>query len=67
MISEFYCDFYGCLSSIRSHAGRYRLRIYTPNGTVVIHNKLYDTYRGAKIALGRICEGTQKLVGKEEA
>ena len=67
MRSEYYRDFYGCHASIKSSAGRYRLKVVTPNGTIVFHNKLYDTYRGARIALGRICEGTQKLVGKEEA
>lgn len=51
--AEFYRDFSGCTASIRKSGDRFRLRIRTPSGGLLIHSKSYDTYRGAKIALGK--------------
>ena len=52
-MTEFYRDFSGCRASIKQHAGKFRLKIWTPSGSLLIHSKRYDTYRGAKIALGK--------------
>ena len=61
MKAEFYRDFSGCTASIRKHAGKFRLRIRTPSGGLLIHSKAYDTYRGAKIALGKIGDCWEKV------
>ena len=53
MKAEFYRDFSGCRASIKQHTGKFRLKIWTPSGSLLIHSKRYDTYRGAKIALGK--------------
>ena len=52
-MTEFYRDFSGCRASIKQHAGKFRLKIWTPSGTLLIHSKRYDTYRGAKIAMSK--------------
>lgn len=49
---ESYKDFYGCTAYIRTaKSGRARLTIFT--GTHLIFVKTYQTYRGAKIAMGK--------------
>ena len=50
---EYYRDFYGCTASIREKRnGTFRLIMSTPQGKL-IQAKDYNTYRGAKIAMGR--------------
>lgn len=51
---EYYRDFTGCTASIRKRAGGYHLKAKTPGGVITICSKLYKTYIGAKIALGKI-------------
>ena len=65
MTKEFYRDPYGCTASIlRNPDGRrFLLSVRTPQG-VLIYGKTYTTYRGAKIALGRISNGM--MTKKEE-
>ena len=54
---EYYRDPYGCTASIRHRQdGQWQLRVCTPHGAP-IHNKKYPTYRGARIALGKMSEG----------
>lgn len=49
---ETYKDFYGCSAYIRTtKGGGARLTIYS--GTHLIFAKNYQTYRGAKIAMGK--------------
>lgn len=62
---EFYCDPYNCTASILCHPNgrRFLLSVRSPHG-VLIHGKTYTTYRGARIALGKISEGT--MTKKEE-
>ena len=56
-MKERYTDVYGCVGIItRTSAGRAKLAIYTCYGDTVV-NKWYDSYRGAKIAMGRYGEG----------
>lgn len=61
--TEYYRDSYGCTASIThcKKLGQFRLRISNPYGHRFIL-KYYPTYRGAKIAMGRISEGTMQLV-----
>lgn len=61
MKPEFYRDFSGCRASIKQHAGKFRLKIWTPSGGLLIHSKRYDTYRGAKIAMGKIGDSWSKV------
>lgn len=61
-MTEYFRDFYGCTASItHCRNGTFRLRISNPHGQRFIL-KYYPTYRGAKIAMGRISEGTMQLV-----
>ena len=61
-MTEYYRDAYGCTASVtHCRNGTIRLRISNPHGQRFIL-KTYPTYRGAKIAMGRICEGTMRLV-----
>lgn len=61
---ELYKDFYGGRACIRTaKSGEARLTIRTPSGKL-IHAKDYKTYRGAKIAMGRMSDGW-KLVHQE--
>ena len=54
---ELYRDFYGCVACIRKYkSGSVRLTVRTPGGEL-IHAKNYNTYRGAKIAMGRLSDG----------
>ena len=48
---ESYKDIYGCTASIVQTKNGYRLKVFA--GCRYIINKVYDTYRGAKIAMGR--------------
>lgn len=57
---EVYRDFYGCHASIKnSHDGSAQLTVRTSAGKL-IHTKRYSTYRGAKIAMGRLSDGWVK-------
>ena len=60
MKKEYYRDPYGCTASILiNHDGRCLLTIRIPQGDL-FHSKTYRTYRGARIALGRLSEGMMK-------
>ena len=66
MKKEFYREPCGCTASIlRSPDGRCLLSVRIPQGDL-IHSKTYRTYRGAKIALGRMSDGMMELTKKED-
>ena len=66
MVKEFYEDFYGCTASILRHpSGKSLLTVRVPQGDL-IHSKTYPTYRGARIALGKMSEGTARQTGRKE-
>ena len=58
---KFYRDFYGGSASIaRTQAGLYRLRVRGASGALEI-NRTYNTFRGARIAMGRYSDGWSEL------
>ena len=58
---KFYRDFYGGSASIaRTQTGLYRLRIRGASGNLE-RNKTYETFRGARIAMGRYSDGWIEL------
>jgi len=60
-MKKYYRDFYGNTASIsKTNDSRFRLKVRVSNGQLV-HNKVYDTERGAKIALGRSSDGWKEL------
>ena len=63
---ETYTDFYGCTYSILYQPdGTYRMAARTPHGNL-FYMKTYARYRGCRIALGKLTEGTALLTGKKE-
>lgn len=57
---EFYRDFYGCTASVRRYNnGSARLTVRSAAGKL-IHAKDYASYRGAKVAMGRLSDGWVK-------
>ncbi len=63
---EFYRDVYGCTASIyrRQDDTVVNLTVCDGHGNTVINWRPYRTYRGAKIALGRMSDGWT-MTGKE--
>lgn len=64
--AEFYKDPYGCTASIAPHHIGFRVKIKTDRGDL-IHDKIYSTYRGAKVALGKVSEGMMERTGTIKA
>lgn len=66
MKKECYRDPYGCTASIKLGINRdgYVLCMYDPYGTC-FHKDKYDTYHGARIALGKLSGGMMELNGEE--
>ena len=57
-----YEDFYGCeYHYYLFYDGTVRLVGYTSNG-IRFHDKIYKSQRGANIALGKISEGTARMI-----
>ena len=53
----FYTDIYGCTADLCEYpSGTTRLTVRDPRGTI-IHRKEYNTWRGAKVALGKLSDG----------
>lgn len=66
MLKEFFADFYGFTYSLLHNTdGKTLLTARFPNGSLYL-SKVYSTERGARIALGRISEGTARPTGKKE-
>lgn len=56
-MKEYYRDPYGCTASIKqTTTGKWQLRICIPNGSCFF-SKIYATYRGARIGLGKRSDG----------
>ena len=65
-ITYYYRDFYGCTASI--HLRRDKSCLLTmrlPNGDLYCQ-KTYSTWRGARIALGKMSEGTARPTVRKE-
>lgn len=63
----FYTDFYGCHADLcqMMHSNETRLTIRDPYGNI-IHRKYYCTWRGARIAMGKLSDCWRNdLTGKE--
>lgn len=62
IVREWYTDFYGCRYRITRdiRTGLCLLTGYVAGTDRVFLNSRYDTYRGAKIALGRYSDGTAR-------
>lgn len=62
----FYEDFCGCTYVLCCNKdGTYDLSVRLPRGDLYIV-KSYSTWRGARIAIGKISEGTAKPTGRKE-
>ena len=58
---EMFRDFYGCHATIRNFQnGSCRLTVRRRDGRL-FHSKNYSSRRGARIAMGRMSDGWQKL------
>jgi hypothetical protein len=55
-----YKDFYGCTATIRTSKGQYKLVMKTAAGKT-IGNNLYDTFNGARIAMGKSSDGWKEV------
>ena len=65
MLKEYFEDFYGFTYSLLHNTdGQVLLTARFPHGGLYL-SKVYSTERGARIALGRISEGTARMQGKE--
>ena len=59
-----YRDFYGCHAYIKPERHAYGKPYYTLSvwyGTKCIHRQNYNTFKGARIALGRITDGVYEV------
>ena len=65
-IRYFYRDFYGCTASINLRPnGSCLLTMRLPHGDLYCQRE-YSTWRGARIALGKMSEGTARPTGTRE-
>jgi len=65
-ITYFYEDFYGCTASIHQRKdGSCLLTMRLPNGDLY-KQKDYSSLRNARVALGRMTEGTARPTGRKE-
>lgn len=65
-VLEVYQDFYGCTYTVlRMPDGSHRLVACTPSGCL-FRTKSYTTRQGCMVALGKLTEGTKRLVSKKE-
>jgi|GEM_PF-2954293 len=59
-----YRDFYGCTaSSTPTRDGRYRLKMRPPH-SILCANKVYNTFRGARVALGKLSDCWEEVAPK---
>ena len=66
MMRWIFHDLYGCEAYVtEKRNGSVRVVIYRRDG-VVFHDKVYKSFRGARIALGRLSDGTMELIRKKE-
>ena len=50
---RYYSDFYGSTASLKEYGGKFILTVRLADGSLYSKKK-YDSYRGAKIALGKM-------------
>ena len=62
MTTRYFKDFYGCTASISEGAGEfpYRLKVSAANGHRFC-NRTYQTYKGARTAMGRMGDGWKEV------
>ena len=59
-------DFYGCEAQVTEYDdGTARAIVYSNRG-IIFHDKFYSSFRGARIAIGKMSDGTAKLIRKKE-
>jgi len=64
---EYYRDVYGCTATIRHKPdGLWHMIVCTPHGIQIRCNSPYRSHKAARIALGKMSDGTMKLVKKED-
>lgn len=54
-MTRYFKDSYGGSASIRQAGGRFRLHVRDGHGGLTL-SKTYETYRGARAALGRLSD-----------
>lgn len=59
MITTYYRDFYGCTASIKQGIRTSALLTVRTSSGQLICCKKYKTYKGARIALGKLSDGWQ--------
>lgn len=59
-MSHKYKDFYGCTSTIIEACGVFTLTVWNGYGRIT-HLKSYKTFRGARIAQGRLSDGWREV------
>lgn len=65
-VTYFYKDFYGCTASIHLRRdGSCLLTMRLPNGDLY-KQKDYASFHNARVALGRMSEGTARPTGRKE-
>lgn len=63
---EIYEDFYGCTYTVLCMPNNtHRLVACTPGGKL-FHARSYSTRRGCMVALGKLTEGTKRLIDRKE-
>lgn len=64
---EYYRDFYGCTAVLRHlDDGLWYLTVTNPYGIHICRRRPFMTHKGARIALGKMSDGTMKLVPQKE-
>lgn len=60
---EFYVDFYGCTYTLTTNLENYSVELLAHDaGGRLFYLKTYNSLHGAKIAMGKLSEGTSRLV-----
>lgn len=66
MMRYVFTDFYGCEANLTEYDdGTVRCIVYNNRG-IIFHDKFYKTFRGAKIAIGKMSDGTMELITRKE-
>ena len=59
-MKKYFKDIYGCTASISQGNGKFVLRV--SNGYRVFYRKAYDTFKGARIAMGKLGDCWKEVV-----
>jgi len=64
--TEYYRDAYGCTASLRLRRdGMWNMTVRNAHGNPVKCNSPYLSHKAARIALGKMSDGTMRLIKKE--